>query len=86
MSFLARRITAAIENPHGVTTVGKSGSWLLEALGGQKTATGTQVTTTSAMRATVVWGCVGQLSTRPPQLPPIPIPPPRGLLPRPRPP
>ena len=63
MSFLARRITAAIENPHGVTTVGKSGSWLLEALGGQKTATGTQVTTTSAMRATVVWRCVVLLST-----------------------
>lgn len=62
MGRLARRITAAVENPYGTTTVSKPASWLLDLIGGGPTAAGIKVTPESTLGSTTAWRCVSLLS------------------------
>lgn len=62
MSYLARRITAAVENAGGLTNLSSPGSWLLEAMGGGKTASGVRVTPESALSDPTILRCVMLLS------------------------
>jgi HK97 family phage portal protein len=59
---LARRITAAVEDMHGLTTVSHPASWLLNALGAGPTSSGVRVTPESAIRNAAVYRAVTLLS------------------------
>lgn len=62
MGNLARRITAAVEDMHGLTTVSHPASWLLNAMGAGPTSSGVRVTPESAIRQASVYRAVTLLS------------------------
>ena len=62
MGELARRITAATVDSHGLTSLAAPASWLINAMGGSLTVSGTHVTPDTAMRVSTIWRCVELLS------------------------
>ena len=62
MGSFARRITAAVLDSEGTTTLAGPAGWLVSLLGGGPTVSGTKVSGETAMRMTAVFRCVSLLS------------------------